>query len=235
MVNGNRYILIADDEPKMVRAIKDFLEANNFKVIDSYDGESALDTFYKYNSEIDLILLDVMMPKLDGFKVLADLRENNILTPVIMITARGEEYDQLKGFKNGADDYVTKPFSPSLLLARIESVLKRVGKSTQNEVVKGDININVATRKVSVCGNDLELTKREFDLLLFFLTNTEITFTREQLLNNVWGYDFEGDIRTVDTHIKQLRTKFRDSTCHIRTIHRIGYKFEVNDESIDKK
>ncbi len=230
MIGTARCVLIADDEPKMVRAIKDFLKAHDFVVMCANDGQQALDVYYEHNAEIDLILLDIMMPHFSGYEVLSDIRENHSLTPVILLTARGEEYDQVKGFQLGADDYITKPFSPSLLLARIESLLKRVGKAAQNDLVRGNIVLNTVKRSVSCAGRPLQLTKREFELLLFLLSNSSLILTREQILNSVWGYDFEGDIRTVDTHIKQLRTKLQDDAHYIKTIHRIGYQFEVPHE-----
>ncbi len=227
MVASKRCVLVADDEMKMVRALKDLLSANDFEVMEAYDGDQALDVFYANNASVDLILLDVMMPKLDGFGVLADLRDNNSLVPVIMLTARGEEYDQVKGFSSGADDYIKKPFSPSLLLARIESILRRVGKDSQTDVCQGNITLNATTRTATINNNNIDLTKREFDLLLFFMSNPSAIFSREQLLDNVWGYDFDGDMRTIDTHIKQLRIKLGESSGYIKTIHRVGYKFEV--------
>ncbi len=232
MFDGRRCILIADDEPKMVRAVKDFLAANNFHVLEAENGEQALEAYYKNSRIIDLILMDVMMPKLNGLDALKKLREES-LTPVIMLTAKGEEYDQIQGFKCGADDYITKPFSPTLLLMRVEAVLKRMGKGGTDEVCIGDIIMNPPLRSVSYKGVELEMTKREYDLLLFLISNKNMIFTREQLLNSVWGYDFVGDTRTVDTHIKQLRMKIGGSESGIKTVHRIGYKFEGENEVIN--
>ncbi len=226
MILGKRCILVVDDEAKITRALKDFLMLKGFVVRTAVDGVQALEEYYANNTEIDLILLDVMMPHRDGFEVLAELRQGGSSVPIIMLTAKGQEYDQLKGFENGADDYVQKPFSLSLLHARIEALLKRSGKVDQPEIVKGTLKLNAMERTVHESGNPVELTKREFDLLQFFLQNTARAFTREQLLNSVWGYDFYGDIRTVDTHVKQLRIKLKDSACYIKTVHRIGYKFE---------
>lgn len=225
MIDNKRCILIADDEVKMVRALKDFFKANHFHVLEAFDGEQALAIYYEYSTQIDLILLDVMMPIYDGFTVLKELRNNHSLTPIIMITARGEEYDQLHGFQCGADDYMAKPFSPSLLLARIEAVLKRVGKGASSELNIGGILLNTTKRSVLCEGQELDLTKREFDLLFYFMINLSLTFTREQILNNVWGYDFDGNIRTIDTHVKQLRVKLRDKGAYIKTVHRVGYQF----------
>ncbi|MFI3170302.1 MAG: response regulator transcription factor [Faecalibacterium sp.] len=226
MMLGKRCVLIVDDETKIVRALKDFLTLKGFAVRTAGDGVQALEEYYANNTEIDLILLDVMMPLRDGFAVLSELRQSGESVPVIMLTAKGQEYDQLRGFENGADDYVQKPFSLSLLHARIEAVLKRAGKADQPEIIKGELKLNAMERTVYENGNLVELTKREFDLLQFFLSNTARVFTREQLLNSVWGYDFFGDIRTVDTHVKQLRIKLKESGLYLKTVHRIGYKFE---------
>ncbi len=226
MILGKRCILVVDDEAKIVRALKDFLSLKGFAVRTAADGVQALEEYYANNTEIDLILLDVMMPQRDGFSVLAELRQDGASVPVIMLTARGQEYDQLKGFEQGADDYVQKPFSLSVLHARIEAILKRAGKADQPEIIKGHLKLNAMERTVYEDDELIELTKREFDLLQFFLSNTSRVFTREQLLNSVWGYDFYGDVRTVDTHVKQLRIKLKKSAEYIKTLHRIGYKFE---------
>lgn len=227
MIENRRCILIVDDERKMVRALKDFFKANNFYVLEAYDGGEALEKYYEYGSGIDIILLDVMMPVQDGFSVLKELRDYACLVPVIMLTARGEEYDQLKGFHCGADDYIAKPFSPSLLLARVEAVLRRLGKSSCDEITAGVLTINLNNRNVFLNKKEMELTRREYDLLLYLVINKSITFSREQLLDNVWGFDFDGSIRTVDTHIKQLRVKLGEYSDYIKTIHCVGYQFEV--------
>ncbi|MFI3236692.1 MAG: response regulator transcription factor [Lachnospiraceae bacterium] len=233
MRDDRRCILIVDDEIKIVRALKDYFKANDFIVLEANDGESALEVFYRRSAEIDIIILDVMMPKLNGFEVLADLRSNQVLTPIVMVTAKGQEYDQLEGFSSGADDYVTKPFSPAVLLARIEAVLKRSGKSKEQELIQGDIHVSLAKRTVTRGVEELEFTKREMDLLVYFMQHESMIFTRDQLLNGVWGYEFDGDVRTVDTHVKQLRTKLGESGTYIKTVHRVGYKFEVQNENID--
>lgn len=225
MFDDKRCILVADDEVKMVRALCDLLRASDFKIIEAYDGEEALDKFYEYNSQIDLILLDVMMPKADGFEVAREIRESRSLTPIIMLTARGEEYDQLKGFHCGVDDYISKPFSPSLLLARIDAVLRRYGKEYDKDIEAHGLKINTTRHTAVLNGKELELTRREYDLLYFLVLNQGIIFTREQLLDNVWGFDFDGSARTVDTHIKQLRIKLGDFAEHIKTVHCVGYQF----------
>lgn len=233
MIENKRCILIADDEKRMVRAVKDYLTAQNFYVLEAYDGEDTLNVYYKYNQGIDLILLDVMMPVHNGMEVLKKLRDQSCMTPVIMLTARGEEYDQVAAFKNGADDYITKPFSPTILLLRIEAMLKRMGKGLYDEIICGPIIVNATLRSV-VCNEvPMELTKREFDLISFLVSNKNMIFTREQLLDSVWGYGFEGDSRTVDTHIKQLRIKLGEFSKMIKTVHRVGYKFEVENENIN--
>lgn len=230
MYKEKRCILVVDDAVKMVRVLKDTFKMKGFYVLEAYNGQEALDVYYENNQIIDLILLDVMMPVCNGFEVLQELRENQCTTPVIMLTAKGEEYDQLEGFKKGADDYIVKPFSSAVLLARIESVLKRTGKSVGSELKLGSFLLQSVQRKVFLNERELDLTKREFDLLEYFMVNHDITFTREQLLDSVWGYDFDGDIRTVDTHIKQIRLKLASGSECIKTVYRVGYKFEVVSE-----
>ena len=225
-LNQKRCILIADDEVKSVRAIGDFLALNGFHVFTATDGGTALQMFCENNKTVDLILLDVMMPIRDGLSVLREIRSSS-LVPVILLTARGEEYDQISGFQAGADDYIAKPFSPSLLLARIEAVLKRMGKNSSQDILAGNLRINTLKRAAALNGSPLDLTPKEFDLLYYFTLNRGISLTRNQILNAVWGYDFEGDIRTVDTHIKQLRGKLLEYAHYIKTIHRVGYQFEV--------
>lgn len=234
MFDEKRCILVVDDDKKIVRGISDLLKASGYEVLTANDGEEAFDCHYENSTKIDLILLDVMMPKVDGYEVLEELRNQQCFVPIILLTAKSEEYDQLKGFKLGADDYIPKPFSPSLLLARIEAVLKRLGKNSDSEILLGELECNLGKRQCKLSGKILELTKREFDLLHFFLLNNGIIFSRDQILIQVWGYDFEGDSRTVDTHIKQLRTKLGEFSTYIKTIHRVGYKFEVElDENED--
>jgi len=224
--NDKRCVLIVDDDIKILRSLKDFLKGNNFYVLEATDGRMALNIFYENNTKIDMILLDVMMPGIDGFEVLKEIRKSSLI-PVIMLTARGEEYDQLNGFKKGADDYIPKPFSPSLLLARMEAVFKRIGKSEISDLTAGGIRMCVFRRNVTVNEVPIVLTPKEFDLLYYFMLNQGLTVSREQILNSVWGYEFEGDLRTVDTHVKQLRIKLVDCARYIRTIHRVGYQFEV--------
>lgn len=226
MYGEKRCLLIVDDEARIRRALKDFFSTSDFYVFEAADGEEGLEIFYEHNTQVDLILLDVMMPKLDGYAMLKELRASS-LTPVIMLTAKGEEYDQIAGFVQGADDYVSKPFSPSLLLLRVEALLKRVGKDGNTGLDIGPLHVSLLRRTAMLNEAPLVLTRREFDLLTCFIMNRGITITREQLLNSVWGYDFEGDARTVDTHVKQLRLKLGVCGAWIRTVYRVGYCFEA--------
>lgn len=225
MLNDKPCILIVDDEAKIVRALGDYFKANRFEVISAYDGEEAVNIYYENFNSVDIIILDVMMPKLNGFDVLKELRENGQLVPIIMLTAKSEEYDQIKGLTFGADDYISKPISPTLLLARTEAVLRRVGKVHANDIVSGDITLSQSNRSVTDCGKLIDLTKKEFDLLCYLMQNSKITLSRDRILDYVWGYDYEGDTRTVDTHIKQLRAKL-ESGERIKTVYKVGYKFE---------
>lgn len=227
MKDGKRCVLIVDDDTKIVRGIGDLLKSRGYAVLTAYDGQAALDQHYAYNAEIDIILLDVMMPICDGLSVLTALRQQHAATPVIMLTARSEEYDQLQGFSYGADDYIPKPFSPSILLARMEAVLKRTQAPIDCDLASGSLKMNPVMRSCLCDGVALELTKREFDLLYFLMQHPAAIFTRAQLLDQVWGYDYIGEQRTVDTHIKQLRMKLGTHADCIKTVHRVGYKFET--------
>ncbi|MFI3142043.1 MAG: response regulator transcription factor [Clostridia bacterium] len=227
MVDEKICILIIDDEKRMTRVIKDFLKAKGFCVFEAFDGQAGLEVYYENNSKIDLILLDVLMPIMDGFEVLHELRDNEDSVPVIMLTAKTQEYDQLQGFESGADDYICKPFSTSILLARIQNLLKRLNIGADKEFSVAGVKISYNIRSLNVGEQEYDLTPREFDLLDYMVINKGISLSREQLLNNVWGYNFDGDIRTVDTHIKQLRGKLGDCSTCIKTVHRIGYVLEV--------
>ncbi len=227
MINNKICILLVDDEPRMLRGLKDFLLANKYHILTAENGQEALDVFYKNNNIIDLILLDAMMPILNGYEVLKDIRENKNSVPIIMLTALAEEVSQLQGFEKGADDYIVKPYSLSILLARIDAILKRSGKTESGDLILENLKINSSKRMFFLDNKEVDLTKREFDLLLFLMSNQKQIFSREQLLNSVWGYDFDGDFRTVDTHIKQIRIKLLDSAKLIKTIHGVGYKLEA--------
>lgn len=218
-------ILVADDEARIRRMLTDFLTSCGYHIMEAKDGVEAVDVFYSNNSKIDCILLDVMMPGMNGLEVLEEIRSVS-LVPVILLTAKSEEYDQLAGFKAGADDYITKPFSPTLLLARLEAVLKRCSKSSDKLISVGDIVVDEIKKEVRKKGKTLNLTPKEFELLSYFVLNRGVTLSREQILNAVWNYDYCGDLRTVDTHVKQLRAKLEECSGYIKTVYRFGYQFE---------
>ena len=219
-------ILVADDESRMRKLVRDFLVKAGYEVIEAKDGEEALDLFYKDN-KVDLIILDVMMPKIDGFGVLKEIRENSRV-PVIMLTALSEEKDELMGFKYGVDEYVSKPFSPKVLVARVEALLRRSNMDTADEIMEsGGIMLDKAAHRVVINGHDIDLSFKEFELLAYFMENPGIALSREKILNAVWNYDYFGDARTIDTHVKKLRAKLEDKCDLIKTIWGVGYKYEV--------
>ena len=220
------YILVVDDESRMRKLLKDFLSVKGYQILEAEDGEKAIEVFEKNKNKIKLILLDVMMPKLDGWSVLRKIRqESNI--PVIMLTARGEEQDELFGFELGVDEYIAKPFSPKILVARVEAILKRVyGDAKQVKDYDG-IVINQEGRTVTVDGKQVDLSLREYELLKYLLDNENIALSRDKILNNVWNYDYYGDSRTIDSHIKKIRHKLGKKGKYIQTIRGIGYKFEI--------
>lgn len=223
----NKTVLIVDDEERMRMLIRDFLERDGFRILEAKDGMEALDTFYA-NKDIDLILLDVMMPKMDGWQVLREIREVSKV-PIIMLTARGEERDELKGFDLGVDEYISKPFSPKILVARVEAILRRTTDDKENKVIDaGGIIIDKTAHEVTINGEQIELSYKEFELLTYFVENEGIALSREKILNGVWNYDYFGDARTIDTHVKKLRNKLGDKGSYIKTIWGMGYKFEVN-------
>ncbi|CDB31935.1 putative uncharacterized protein [Clostridium sp. CAG:575] len=219
-------VLIVDDEARMRKLIKDFLMAKNFTILEAADGEEALKVFEENQNKIDLILLDVMMPKLDGWSVLRQIRQNSKV-PIIMLTARGEEQDELFGFELGVDEYISKPFSPKILVARVEAILKRTQGDTKEVKDCGGIEIDKEGRTVSVDGKNIELSLREYELLVYLIENENIALSRDKILNNVWNYDYYGDSRTIDSHVKKLRHKLGKRGKYIKTIRGIGYKFEV--------
>ena len=220
-------ILVVDDEARMRKLIKDFLSNKGYHIIEAEDGEKALEEYEKNENKIMLILLDVMMPKLDGWSVLRQIRQTNKEVPIIMLTARGEEQDELFGFELGVDEYISKPFSPKILVARVEAILKRVSKN-ENEVKNyGGIEINKEGRTVSVDGKQIELSLREYELLTYLVENENIALSREKILNSVWNYDYYGDSRTIDSHVKKIRHKLGKKGKYIKTIRGVGYKFEV--------
>ena len=224
----NITILVVDDEERMRKLIKDFLNSKGYKILEAEDGEKALEIFELNKEKIDLVILDVMMPKVDGWTVLRKIRQE-AKTPVIMLTARGEEQDELFGFELGVDEYVSKPFSPRILVARIDAILKRIkGESKQVRNFDG-IEIDEIGRTVTVDGKPIELSLREYELLKYLLDNEKVALSREKILNNVWNYDYYGDSRTIDSHIKKIRHKLGKKGRYIETIRGIGYKFEVKN------
>ena len=219
-------ILVVDDESRMRKLVRDFLERAGFQVLEAGDGMDALDVFYD-NQDIGLIILDVMMPKMDGWEVCREIRKESKV-PIIMLTARGEERDELNGFELGVDEYISKPFSPKILVARVNALLRRTSGLVMDQTVSaGGIEIDKAAHIVKIDGNPVDLSFKEFELLTYFIENQGIALSREKILNNVWNYDYFGDARTIDTHVKKLRNKLGDKGEYIRTIWGMGYKFEV--------
>ena len=220
-------ILVVDDEERMRKLVNDFLTRKQYKVVEAADGEEAINLFIK-NNDFDLIILDVMMPKMDGWEVCREIRKLSKV-PIIMLTAKSEESDELLGFELGVDEYISKPFSPRILVARVDAILRRTNNIDQGEIEQaGDIEINKAAHIVKVKGEIVELSFKEFELLTYFVKNKGLALSRENILNNVWNYDYFGDARTIDTHVKKLRRKLGDCGKYIHTIWGMGYKFEVN-------
>lgn len=218
-------ILVVDDEERMQKLLSDFLKMKDYEVLLAGNGEEAIVLFFKEKS-IALIILDVMMPKMDGWTALKTIREHSKV-PVIMLTARSEENDELKGFDYGADEYISKPFSPKILVARVEALLRRSGVQKEELLEVGGIVIDEAAHSVTVDGKPIELSFKEYELLQYFVENKGIALSREKILNNVWNYDYFGDARTIDTHVKKLRAKLMDKGDYIKTVWGMGYKFEV--------
>ena len=223
-------ILVVDDESRMRKLVRDFLVKQNFEVLEAGDGEAALDLFYQ-EKNIALMILDVMMPKMNGWEVCKEVRENSRV-PIIMLTAKGDESDELMGFDIGADEYISKPFSPKILVARVEAILRRSNKlAAEGQAVEtGGILIDKAAHLVTVDGQRMELSYKEFELLSYFVENEGIALSREKILNHVWNYDYFGDARTIDTHVKKLRSKMGAKGDYIKTIWGMGYKFEVGKD-----
>ena len=219
-------ILVVDDESRMRKLLRDFLVKNNYNVIEAADGEEAVEIFMN-TKDISLIILDVMMPKLDGYDVAEEIRKISKV-PIIMLTAKSDEKDELKGFEYGIDEYITKPFSPKILVARVEAILRRSNSTEENEIIEvAGIEMDLVAHIVKVDGNPIELSYKEFELLNYFLINKGVALSREKILNNVWNYDYFGDARTIDTHVKKLRSKLGNKGDYIKTIWGMGYKFEV--------
>ena len=219
-------VLVVDDESRMRKLIRDFLSQKQYKILEAGDGEEALKVFEENQNSINLILLDVMMPKLDGWSVLRQIRQTSKV-PIVMLTARGEEQDELFGFELGVDEYISKPFSPKILVARVEAILKRT-QTEENKVIDcGGITIDTEGRTVKVDSKEIEMSLREYELLKYLMDNANIALSRDKILNNVWNYDYYGDSRTIDSHIKKIRHKLGKKGKYIETIRGVGYKFEV--------
>lgn len=219
-------VLVVDDEARMRKLVRDFLTVKGFLVVEAGDGEEAIDIFFE-QKDIALILLDVMMPKMDGWEVCRTIRKYSQV-PIIMLTARGEEQDELQGFSLGVDEYISKPFSPKILVARVEAILRRSSTMSQEVIDVGGIHIDKSAHQVLVDGKNVDLSYKEFELITYFAENKGIALSREKILNNVWNYDYFGDARTIDTHVKKLRSKLGDKGDYIKTIWGMGYKFEVD-------
>ncbi len=219
-------ILVVDDESRMRKLVKDFLVKNNYDVVEAEDGSDALDIFFE-QKDIALIILDVMMPKMDGWEVCREVREYSKV-PIIMLTAKADERDELQGFQLGVDEYISKPFSPKILVARVEAILRRTNQTNPDEVMEaGGIQMNKAAHIVMIDNKAIDLSYKEFELLGYFMENRGIALSREKILNNVWNYDYFGDARTIDTHVKKLRSKMGEKGDLIKTIWGMGYKFET--------
>ena len=221
-------ILVVDDESRMRKLVNDFLSKKGYKVLEAGDGAEAVDIFFsEENSDIALIILDVMMPKMDGWQVVREIRQFSKV-PIIMLTARTEEHDELLGYDLGVDDYVSKPFSPKILVARVEAILRRTNSNTEEGTIEaGGIVMDKAAHSVTIDGTNIDLSFKEFELLTYFMENKGIALSREKILNNVWDYDYFGDARTIDTHVKKLRAKMGEKGELIKTLWGMGYKFEV--------
>jgi DNA-binding response regulator resD len=219
-------ILVVDDEQRMRKLVRDFLVKKGFQVLEASNGEEAIDVFFS-EKNIELVILDVMMPKMDGWAVCREIRQYSQV-PIVMLTAKSGEKDELLGFELGVDEYISKPFSPKVLVARVEAILRRTGAATEDILEIGGITLDKSAHEVTIDGNKLELSFKEFELLTYFIDNKGIALSREKILNNVWNYDYYGDARTIDTHVKKLRNKMGDKGNYIKTIWGMGYKFEVD-------
>lgn len=217
-------ILVVDDESRMRKLVHDFLAKAGYQILEAEDGAEALDIFFAHN-DIALVILDVMMPKLNGYEVLKEIRGYSKV-PVVMLTARGEEHDELKGFELGVDEYISKPFSPKILVARVQALLRRNAGDAENDILQvGCIVLNKSAHTVTINGRDVELSYKEFELLTYFMENKGIALSRDKILNSVWNYDYFGDARTIDTHVKKLRSKLGEAD-YIKTVWGLGYKLE---------
>ena len=223
---GKLKILVVDDEARMRKLVRDFLVKKEYEVIEAENGEQALE-FFETQEDIALIILDIMMPKVDGWQVCKTIRKDSKV-PIIMLTAKSEEHDELLGFELGVDEYISKPFSPKILVARVDAILRRTNKATTDNIVKvGNIEVDKLAHIVKVCDNVIDLSFKEFELLVYFMENIGIALSRENILNAVWSYDYFGDARTIDTHVKKLRAKLTSDADYIKTIWGLGYKMEI--------
>lgn len=218
-------VLLADDESRMRKLVKDFLSKKDIMVLEAEDGEQACDIFFS-DKDIALVILDVMMPKMDGWQVVREIRQYSKI-PIIMLTAKADERDELLGFDLGVDEYITKPFSPKILVARVEAILRRTNAASNDTLEIGGITLDRQAHIVSIDGKPIDLSVKEFELLDFFMTNKGVALSRDKILNNVWNYDYFGDARTIDTHVKKLRAKMGEKGDSIKTIWGMGYKFEI--------
>lgn len=218
-------VLVVDDESRMRKLVKDFLSRSNYDVLEAENGEQAVDIFFE-QKDISLIILDVMMPKMDGWQVCREIRKYSKV-PIIMLTAKSDEKDELLGFELGVDEYISKPFSPKILVARVEAIVRRSIQTSDETMEIGGIVIDKAAHEVKIDDEAIDLSVKEFELLTYFITNKGVALSREKILNNVWNYDYFGDARTIDTHVKKLRSKMGDKGDYIKTIWGMGYKFEV--------
>lgn len=218
-------ILVVDDEQRMRKLVRDFLVKQGFAVLEAADGEEAVDLFLE-NKDIVLVILDVMMPKMDGWQTCREIRQYSKV-PIIMLTARGDERDELRGFELGVDEYIAKPFSPKILVARVQALLRRVNAAAEESLECGGIVLNRTAHEVLIDGDKIDLSFKEFELLSYFMENKDIALSREKILNHVWDYDYFGDARTIDTHVKKLRNKMGKYGSYIKTIWGMGYKFEI--------
>jgi DNA-binding response OmpR family regulator len=221
-------ILIVDDEARMRKLLRDFLTKADYEVIEAENGQQALDIFYQEMNTIDLILLDVMMPIMDGWQVCREIRGYSKV-PIIMLTAKSDEKDELQGFELGVDEYITKPFSPKILVARVEAIMRRTGQSTGEVLEAGGIVVDKGAHQILVDGKPVEMTSKEFELMQYFIENQGIALSRDKILNQVWNYDYFGDARTIDTHVKKIRSKIGEKGDMIKTVWGVGYKFDVNE------
>lgn len=225
---GDTKILVVDDEPRMRKLVRDFLVKDGYLVVEAADGEEAL-TLFMQTKDIALVIMDVMMPKMDGYEACEEIRKLSKV-PIILLTAKSEEKDELKGFSLGVDEYITKPFSPRVLVARVEAILRRTSQEgAETTISAGGIVLDTSAHIVTVDGEDVELSFKEFELLTYFMENQGVALSREKILNSVWNYDYFGDARTIDTHVKKLRAKLGAKGEYIKTIWALGYKFEVTD------